>query len=185
MKRNSQAVLSILGAFLLSCSISVNTSAQGMSKIDFSRDTISKFNANAQRNHFINNVTGKATPRISLPVDKLKEIMDACSANGISEVDVLIGKIRDLDINHYKKFNANANDAQLLGSQIIIIRVPRRAFAGKMAASINLSNSNPLMLSLLSAGLVMVDAKTVGITETGGDIYFSFGGICPPPNSCD
>ncbi len=66
---------------------------------------------------------------------------------------------------------------------MLVFKVPRKAFAGALGAKININN-NPLMLSLLGAGLVLLDAQTPGL-PAGEDLYFSFGGICPPPASCD
>jgi hypothetical protein len=125
----------------------------------------------------------KGTERINLPVDKLKEIMDACAANNITEVSVMIITVGQNDVNHFRSHNPGATDDQIKGSQMLVFKVPRSAFAGKMGAKINVSN-NPLMLSLLGAGLVLLDSQTTGLPVTG-DLYFSFGGICPPPTSCD
>jgi hypothetical protein len=185
MKFLSQAPVRSLFTIFLSFCITFNLHAQGFSKIDLSKDTISMADANASRTEYRNGVRGRATEKISLPVDKLKEVLDACAAKGIEKVDVLIGKVRPGDIAHYKNFNRDANDNDLLGIQVIILRVPRRAFAGQMGAKINLTKNNPLMLSLLTAGLALVDAEKVGLTGSGEDLYFSFGSICPPPTSCD
>jgi hypothetical protein len=185
MKLLSQAPFHSLFTFLLSFCIVNNLDAQGFSKIDLSKDTISMAAANASRTEYRNGINGRATEKISLPVDKLKEILDACAAKGISNVDVLIGKVRANDIAHYRNFNKDAKDNDLLGIQVLIFKVPRRAFASQQGAKINITRSNPLMLSLLSAGLVLVDAEKVGLTGTDEDLYFSFGSICPPPLSCD
>lgn len=185
MKFLLQAPARSLFTIFLSFCITFNLDAQGFSKIDLSKDTISMADANASRTAYRNGITGRATEKISLPVDKLKEILDACTAKGIEKVDVLIGKVRAGDIAHYKNFNKDANDNDLLGIQIIILKIPRRAFASHMGAKINLTKSNPLMLSLFTAGLALIEAENVGLTGTGEDLYFSFGSICPPPTSCD
>lgn len=173
-----------LTSFLLVC-ITFFTTAQGFSKVDLSKDTISMADANASRSEYRNGVKGRATEKISLPVDKLKEILDACAAKGISKVDVLIGKVRANDIAHYKNFNKEAGDNDLLGIQVLIFRVDRNAFSSQLGAGTNLSKNNPLVLSMLAAGLFQVDAENVGLTGTSEFLYFSFGSICPPPLSCD
>lgn len=185
MKLHPQMGLRLLITFLLISFITFSTSAQSSNKIDWSKDTISMADANANRNAYKNGVNGRATEKISLPVDKLKEILDACAANGITNVDVLIGKVRPSDIAHHKNFNKNASDNDLLGIQILIFRVPRSAFGGNAAAQIKVAKSNPLMLSLLAVGLELIDEQKAGLPAETGDYYFSFGAICPPPLSCD
>jgi hypothetical protein len=162
------------------------TQGQGMKKLDFSKDTLKEADVIGARNTYLNNLRGngkKATERINLPVDKLKEIIDACAANNITDISVMIITIGQANITHFKSHNPGATDDQLKGSQMLVFKVPRSAFAGALGAKINLS-SNPLMLSLLGAGLVLVDPAVTGL-PFGGDLYFSVGGICPPPASCD
>lgn len=185
MKLHPQTGLRLLLTFLLISFITFSTTAQGTKKIDWSKDTVSMADANASRNEYRNSVKGRATEKISLPVDKLKEILDACAANGITNVDVLIGKVRASDIAHYKNFNKNSPDNELLGIQVLVFRVPRSAFGGNAAAQINAAKGNPLMLSLLAVGLQLIDEQKAGLPAGTGDYYFSFGAICPPPMSCD
>src|SRR4029079_867284 len=103
-----------------------------------------------------------ATTQVNLPVDKLKDIMDACAANGIDMGKVMIVSIRQEDITHYSYNNpglSDANKADLIGRQILVFRVPRRAFAGAAGSKINISKSNPLMLSLAGSGLIWLEYR--------------------------
>lgn len=164
--------------------------AQAQRSIDWKADTMSKLDAQGTRSTYLNNLRGsgqKATERINLPVDKLKEILDACAAKGITEISVFLVTLRDKDVARYKKNHpeSGASDAQIKGSQLVIFRVPRRAFAGAMGAGVNISN-HPMMLSLASVGLVAINSKYKGLGfDSTDDIFFDFGTICPPPSSCD
>lgn len=170
---------------------SLSLSAQKTNKIDWSRDTVSKADAIGAKNTFLNTVRASgqknATERINLPVDKLKEIVDACAAYNVTDLVVMIVTLRQSDVEHYKKNNPGtiATDSDIKGSQMLVFRVPRQAFAGAAGAKTNLSGNNPLMISLLSAGLVRLEAAYNDTPFASGDYYFSFGSICPPPNSCD
>jgi hypothetical protein len=69
---------------------------------------------------------------------------------------------------------------------MLVFRVPRMAFAeGAAGAKINFSKNNPLMISLLGAGLIIMDSSFDNTPFGVGDVYFSLGNICPPPMSCD
>lgn len=162
--------------------------AQTMSKIDLNNDTLSKTNAIAARNTFANSLRGngkKATDRIKLPVDKLKEIMDACAAKGIQEVSVMVITIRQEDLTQARKHNPGLSDQDLKGSQMLVFRVPRRAFSGPAGAKINIPKKSPLMMTLLGAGLVLMESKYSDLPFGSDDLFFGFGSICPPPTSCD
>lgn len=184
VKFNSLIVLFIL---MLNFTIS---QAQTSSKIDWSKDTISKSDAIGAKSTYLNTIKGSgqknATERINLPVDKLKEIIDACAAIGVTEVSVMIISLRQSDIARYRSSNpgTTATDDQLKGSQMLVFRIPRMAMAGAMGAKINVGK-NPLMVSLLASGLVMLDAPFAGIPFASGDLFFLVGSICPPPTSCD
>ncbi|HSU27213.1 MAG TPA: hypothetical protein VLJ68_02450 [Chitinophagaceae bacterium] len=166
--------------------------AQKTYRIDWSKDTISSTNANNAQRNFANALNGtgkKASSVINLPVDKMKDIMDACSANGIATVKVMVVSIRQEDVEHYEKNNPgiSATDkTDLVGRQTLVIRVPRRAFAGAAGSGIKVPKNNPILTSLLASGFFPFAAELAGMPAGGGDdIFFSFGQICPPPNSCD
>ena len=178
-------VLALMSTFLC---ISL-TQAQ-YKKIDWANDTISKADALGMKSTFVNTVRGSgqlATERINLPVDKMKEIFDACAAHNITDVSVMIVTIRQSDIARLRKTNPeiSATGGQIKGRQLLVFRVPREAFAGQAGSKINLGSSNPLMLSLLGAGLSRLDMSMFRNAAASGDIYFSIGTICPPPASCD
>lgn len=159
-------------------------------KIDWSKDTVSRTDARGGRDSYLNSLRGsgqKATERVDISVGKLKEILDACASKGIAEISVLIVVIRPNDVARYRRNHpqSTATDAEIRGSQLVVFRVPRRAFAGAMGAGVNISN-HPMMLSLASVGLVAINSKYAGLGFVGtDDLFFDFGTICPPPSSCD
>lgn len=158
------------------------TTGRAQSSINFGRDTLSEADVIGARNLYIDNLRGnnkKATERINLPVNKLKEIIDACAANNITDISFMVITLRQNDIAHFRHHNPGVSDEQLRGSQQLVLKVPRRIFQGAQGSKINLSN-NPVMLSLLSAGLVVLD-----LPFSESDLYLGFGSICPPPTSCD
>jgi len=162
--------------------------AQTSGNIDMSKDTISKTNAIGARNTFLNNLRGhgnKATERIKLPVNKLQAIMDACAAKNITEVSVMVITIGNNDLAQARKHNPGVSDQELRGSQMLVFRVPRRAFPGPSGAKISNPKSSPLMISLLGAGLVLLEERYTDLPFASDDLFFSFGSICPPPTSCD
>ncbi len=188
MKRYSRNMLFSLLAIL--CGLSCV--AQKTTRIDWSKDTISSTSANNAQRNFANALNGtgkKASSVISLPVDKMKDIMDACSANGIATVKVMVVSIRQEDVAHYEKNNPgiSATDkTELVGRQTLVIRVPRRAFAAAAGSGMNIPKNNPIITSLLASGFFPFAAELAGMAPGSGDDYFfSFGQICPPPNSCD
>lgn len=163
---------------------------QTISKIDLGKDTISRTDVIGAKNTYLNSLKAfgqKATEQITLPVDKLSVIVDACKMNNISGLAVIIITLRQSDIARYRRMNptSTATDAELKGSQMLVFKVPRQAFTGAAAAKTSLSKSNPLLISLLSAGLVLLDKPYANLSPFSGDMYFSFGTICPPPASCD
>lgn len=156
--------------------------------IDLSKDTISKTNAIGARNTYANNLRAhgnKATDRIKLPVKKIKDIMDACTARGITEVSVMVITIRQEDLVQARKQNPGLTDQDLRGSQMLVFRVPRSAFPGASGAKAKLPPNNRLMVSMLGAGLVLLEGQYSDLPFGTDDLFFSFGGICPPPTSCD
>lgn len=162
--------------------------AQMAGKINMSNDTISRTTAIGARNTFANSLRGngnKASDRIKLPVDKLKEIMDACTAKNITEVSVMIITIRQEDLAQARKQNPGVADDDLKGRQMLVFRVPRRAFSSGSSSKINMPKNNSLMISLLGAGLVILDSPYTDLPFGTDDVYFAFGSICPPPTSCD
>lgn len=188
MRKNLLLRLPYLFTGLLGLLLVSTAGAQSSGNIDLSRDTVSKTNAIAARNTYLNSLRGhgnKATERLRIPVAKLKEIMDACAAANITDVSVMIITIRQNDLVHARKQNPGVSDEQLKGSQMLVFRVPRRAFAGKMGASIQVPSNKGLMLSLLGAGLLLLDSPFEELPWGEDDLYFGLGGICPPPTSCD
>lgn len=178
-----KSILTLL--LLIGCS---SLHAQNKNRIDWAYDTLSKADAMGAKNTYLNVIRGSgqnATEQINLPVGKLKEIMDACAANNVTDVAVMFAAIRQNDVARFKRNNPAASDDQLRGSQVLILRVPRRAFAGAAASKNSSLKTNPLMVSLLSAGLMQVNESVIFPAGVSGDIYFSFGSICPPPASCD
>lgn len=162
--------------------------AQGFSNIDPAADTVSKSNAIGARNTYLNSLRAhgnKATERLRLPVNKMKEIMDALAAANIREVSVMMVTIRQNDLGQARKQNPGATDDQLKGSQMLVIRVPRSVFAAKMKASISLPSSKGLLLSMLGAGLFPIEKPMEDLPWGEDDLYFGLGSICPPPTSCD
>jgi hypothetical protein len=172
--------------FLLS---STGSFAQS-TKIDWANDTISKADAIGGRDTYVNTVRGSgqlATEQIKLPVDKMKEILDACAAKQISEITVMIVTIRAADLARFRKLHpeVSATSMQIKGRQMLVFRVPRQAFYGAAGAKTEISSSNPLMISLASVGLIRMDPSIFKGFAVSGDVYFSIGTICPPPASCD
>lgn len=176
---------------LLSSFIVLQSQAQSKKGIDWNTDTVSMNSASTRATKFrtdLNNSGKKATRIFILPVDKLKDIMDACYARGVTDVKVMVVSIRKEDTAHYAKRNPNLTAAErsdLIGRQAIVIRVPRQAF-GESGSGIAVPKSNPLMMSLLTAGMIQLDKHAFAeLAPFAGDYYFEFGSICPPPNSCD
>ncbi len=158
--------------------------------IDWASDTVSKADAIGGKSTYVNTVRGSgqlATERIKLPVNKLKEILDACAANNITEISVMIVTIRKSDVARFRKNNpeVTATEDQIKGRQMLVFKVPRRAFAAASSSKINLSRTNPLMLSLAGMGLIKLDASYLELPAGDGDVYFGIGSICPPPAACD
>jgi len=175
-------------SFLILLSFTVR--AQNPKGIDWSKDTVSKADAVGGKSTYLNMIKGSgqknATERIALPVDKLKTILDACAAKNITEIAVMIVSIRQSDIVRYRKSHpeSTATDEQLKGSQILVFKIPRHVFTSASSSKSNLSN-NPLMISLMAAGLILLDAGYSELPGAGDALYFSLGTICPPPGSCD
>jgi hypothetical protein len=174
-------VFAILSCFILQ--------AQS-SKIDWSRDTVSKADAIGGKDTYVNTIRGSgqlATEKITLPVDKMKEILDACAAKGVTEITVLFVAIRQSDIARFRKNNPEigGTNSQLKGRQLIVFRIPRHVFSYQAGSKAGIPQDNPLLLSLLSVGLMQLDQSYIDAPAEGDDIYFSIGTICPPPASCD
>lgn len=154
---------------------------------DMQYDTLAMRNADAAKRNYLNNIRGggnpNATEQIGIPLDKLKYIVDACSSAGLTKLSFVIIKIRGEDLAFFKHHNPDASESQLLGSQMLVIKVPRRVFAGAAAAGI--MNGKPLLLNLAMAGLYTLEHHFADLPYGSGDLYLSFGTICPPPTSCD
>jgi hypothetical protein len=164
--------------------------AQKETKIDWKNDIVSKGAVDSATKLYVNNIKGggqpNATKQINLPVDKLKEILDSCAAHYVTDIAVIIISLRASDVARYRRLNpgSEATDAQIKGSQMLVFKVPSRAFGNAAGAKINLSKNNPFMMSLLSTGLVFMDSPYSELQGINTDYYFSFGTICPPPASC-
>lgn len=183
MNRQNLYAFAIIVAGVL---FSATTFAQN--NIDWNKDTIPMNEALGARSTYVNTIRGsgqKATERVTLPVAKLKSIIDACASKGISEIAVYFVVLRQQDIARYRRAHptSTATDEQLRGSQLLVFKVPRSVFQGAKSSKINLSN-NPLVISMLSLGLVLLDQPFDKLDGTD-DLYFSFGEVCPPPTSCD
>ena len=177
-----------LFAMLVMTFLAVHASAQS-GKIDWARDTVSKADAIGGRDTYVNTIRGSgqlATERIMLPVDKMKEIFYACHSYGISEVTVLFVSIRQADMARFRRNNPEiqATNNQLKGRQMLVFKVPRRAFAQSAGATGRIPANNALLVSLLATGLQQLDLSgTEAVADD--DVYLSIGTICPPPASCD
>lgn len=168
--------------------------SQTASHINWQTDTISETTARGAQFKFRSEWSGagkKTTATITLPVSKLKDIVDACTAKGIDDVQFFIVTIRSEDLDHYARQRpgmSSSDKADMVGRQMLVIKVPRSAFfAGQSGFNKSVPGNNPLMLSLLGAGLFRIDhPENLGITPWfESSVYFSFGEICPPPSSCD
>ena len=194
MKISSILKTTVSLLFIIGMAITQSVNGQAGKSIDWRTDTVSEQNAKNAQFKFRSEWSGagkKTSSSITLPVDKLKEIMDACTAKGITDVQVYIVMIRTEDLDFYARHRPGmspGDKADMLNRQMLVIKVPRRAFF-QAGSGINklIPGSNPLMLSLLSAGLLQIDnPKSEGTPQTEDDsIYFSFGKICPPPAICD
>jgi len=191
MRQPSFAGLRPVITFVIPLLLSFTLAAQNSKEIEWSKDTISRADALGAKSTYVNMIKGSgqknATERITIPVGKLKTILDACDAKGITEISVMVISIRQSDIAHYRKNNpgSTATDDQLKGSQILVFKVPRSAFyTGAAGAKANLS-SNPLLLSLMASGLVLLDQEYADLPAGSDMLFFSIGAICPPPGSCD
>lgn len=165
--------------------------AQPYNHINLATDTVSQANAVDGRSAYRNIIkSGKhKTEQINLPVDKLKDIVDACAAYGVTDISVMIIALKQRDLARYRAHNngSTATDDEIIGSQILVFRVPRAALQSAQSqkgAKINRTPS-PLMTSLLAAGLRVLDQPYDDTPFLTDFMYFSFGSICPPPLSCD
>lgn len=178
---------SIVLSFLTLPAIS---SAQANNSIDWSTDTISKTTATGARNTYLNMIRGSgqpnATESIKLPVGKLKTIIDACSAHNITEISVMVISLRQSDVAHYRRMNpgTTASDAEIRGSQILVFRIPRAAFPNPLSSKGGSLKNSPLILSLSSLGLFLMESSYTEMPPVAEDLFFTMGKICPPPASC-
>jgi hypothetical protein len=163
--------------------------AQG--SISLSTDTLSESVAKSGREMFFHDMRpdpkdqDKLTKQITLPVNKLKEIMDLCAANKVPDITVFFMTIRGSDLAHFRNYNPGVPDADLMGKQMLVIRVPRQIFTAAMGAKNNHVHDNPFLAGLLASGFVAMNYLPEGQPAASGDLYLSFGTICPPPASCD
>ena len=182
-----QFLLAILSCILFN----VCTFAQSTSKIDWSKDTISKADAKGASLTYLNKIKGSgqpnATEKVNIPIDKLKEVVDACAKYGISEVAFIFISIRQQDVARFKRNNPNstASDEQINGSQMLVIKVPKAVFSKQAGAKNNIQGASNLSISMLSSGFVLQKQEYTDLPFAADSYYFSFGSICPPPASCD
>ena len=188
MKRFSLLKTVVTLVFIVSFAVTQTAFGQLGKKIDWQNDTISKTKAINAQFKFRNDWSGagkKTTSSVTMPVDKLKEIIDACAAKGISEVKFLIVTVRAEEIDQYARQKPGMTASEktdMIGRQILIAKVPRSAFfSGSTGFNKPVSGNNPLMLSLLSAGLMQYEMPGAAAAES---LYFTFPDICPPPSSC-
>lgn len=193
MKHSSilKLILPVIAFLILSMPGTAFGQGGGM---DWSKDTLSETTAKNAQYQFRNEWSGagkKTSASVTMPVSKLNAIMEACAAKGITEVDFLIVKIRAEDADHYarQKPGMSENDKKdMIGRQMLVVKVPREAFfPGSSGSRINkaIPGNNPLMLSLLGAGLFQIE-NPEGTTDTQkkSSLYFSIAKICPPPSIC-
>lgn len=183
-------LLNSITASFLFLTVFMATEAQSQNSINLQRDTISSTAAKAAANKFKNEQAGsnkKATTYTKFSVAQLKEIMDNCQKNGIDTVRFVIATIQQQDIAHYTQHHPGLTVAQkndLIGRQVLLIKVPRAAFASETGTSANQKN-NPLLLSLMAYGWIPLDKPYGQQPAATGEMYLEIGVICPPPASCD
>ena len=158
--------------------------------INWATDTVSKADAIGGRSTYVNTIRGSgqlATERIKLPVDKMKEILDACAAQNITEITVYFVAIRQVDIARMRKTHpeVTATGGTLKGRQMLVFKIPRRAFGYTNNSKSSVSLTNPVMVSLLGAGLMLLDKSSLDLPAGDDNYYFSIGTMCPPPAACD
>ncbi len=180
MKQALIARLSFLTSILLLLISSAE--AQG---IDWTKDTITETAAIAGRYRLSNDLNAagrKSTKYVEMNVSKLKEVVDACAANGITNIKFWLTSIRREDVAQYALRNPGLTEAEkneLIGRQIIVIKVPRSIFKNNIQQSSGfIPGISPLMISLMLYGFTPFDTQGIG------DTYLSFGAICPPPDNC-
>lgn len=166
----------------------IMTGTMGYAQIDWTKDTITESAAVAARfrmNNDLNAAGRKSTQFISMNVNKLKEVVDACAAAGISDIKFWLTAIRREDVAQYALRHPNMTEPQkndLIGRQILVIKVPRSIFRSPMQQGSGFIHGlSPLMLGLLGSGFIPLDLKDLA---AAGDTYLSFGSICPPPDIC-
>ena len=193
---NCSTNLRVIVSSVLFLAFSVAQSAYGQKtqKIDWAKDTISAKDAKNGQYKFRSEWNGagkKTTAAVTLPVDKLKDIMDACTEKGIGEIQIYIVMIRPEDVNHFAAFRPGMSESDkrdMIGRQSVVLKVPRAAFfdgASQSGSKISVPKTNPLMLSLLGAGLFQIEnpgKQEAAFVEEY--VYFSIAVICPPPASC-
>ncbi|HEY0750729.1 MAG TPA: hypothetical protein VGD26_06225 [Chitinophagaceae bacterium] len=178
-------------SFIRTCSLLVimlMMGTMGYGQIDWTKDTVTETAAIAARfrmNNDLNAAGRKSTQFISMNVVKLKEVVDACAAAGISDLKFWLTAIRREDVAQYALRHPNLTESQkndLVGRQILVIKVPRSIFKSPMQQGSGFIHGlSPLMLGLLGSGFIPLDLKDLA---AAGDTYLSFGTICPPPDSC-
>ena len=178
-------------SFIRTCSLLVLMlimATMSYGQIDWTKDTITETAAVAARyriNNDLNAAGRKSTQFISMNVMKLKEVVDACAAAGITDLKFWLTAIRREDVAQYALRHPNMTEPQkndLVGRQILVIKVPRSIFKSPMQQGSGFIHGlSPLMLGLLGSGFIPLDLKDFA---AAGDTYLSFGTICPPPDSC-
>jgi hypothetical protein len=186
----SSRITALLVIILFSITAGYSQVNQSNSRLDFKNDTVSSDAVTQAALKYKSDLSAagkKATNSIRIEVDKLKEILDACAANGIANVSFMIVTIRKEDTAHYGRHNYGLTATErndLVGRQQLIIRVPRSAFAASLGKAGGMQGSS-LMTSLLLMGLVPLDKLLADLPPSSDDLFFSLGSICPPPSICN
>lgn len=167
---------------------SVNVFAQPVTAIQWDRDTVSAATARNGQQRFLDELRGagkRTTTYVSMSTAKLKDIMDHCATAGIDSVQFMITMIRAQDTAHYIRNNPRLTTAQkreLIGRQMLILRVPRTAFNEESFGW--LQRGSRVLMGLLAHGLILLNPVYWGLPADSDYYYFSTGTICPPPSSC-
>ena len=172
----------------LYCTITTTIFAQPVTAIQWDRDTVSAVTARNGQQQFLDELRGvnkKTTTYVSMSTAKLKDIMDHCAAAGIDSVQFMITMIRAQDTAHYIRNNPRLTTTQkrdLIGRQMLILRVPRAAFNEESFGWLH--RGNKVLTGLLANGLILLNPVYWGLPADKDYYYFSAGTICPPPSSC-
>jgi hypothetical protein len=174
-------------SILILIAASLDLPAQGLS---LGRDTISVGAARGIYGSFRSNQANqglKATQVVKFNITQLQALMERCRNAGYGEIQFVIATLRVQDIAHYLGHHPGLDDGsqkELIGRQILLVRVPRAAFGLAQQRKPAKLNDNRLMISLSAIGLTWLD-KPYNLSVETDYLYFEIGNICPPPGTCD